>query len=258
MTSRPVAPPGAPCWVELWTSDIERSRHFYTELFGWQAGDRSPDHGGSLMFTRANIPIAGAEGDRGELRANNTWVPYFATEDIERTLNLATAHGATVRLPATAIDDLGNQAVIADPAGAVTGIWQAGSFPGFTVIHEHGTPSFIAIDVHDAHREIAFYRDVFGWDPLEEDAEGHHYAGYMDADSNRPIAGIGDEVESLAPGETPHWSVFWQSDDVDTSVLKVSALGGVVVTEAADRGLGRVAQVADPSGARFWLFRPNG
>jgi predicted enzyme related to lactoylglutathione lyase len=96
------------------------------------------------------------------------------------------------------------------------------------------------------------------WDPLEEEVDGHHYAGYMDPDNNRPIAGIGDEVESLAPGESPHWSVFWQSDDVDASVAKVSALGGAVLAEAADHGLGRVAQVADPSGARFWLFRPKG
>ena len=123
-------------------------------------------------------------------------------------------------------------------------------------LHEHGTPSFIAIDVHDYHTEVAFYRQVFGWDPVEVD--GYHYAGYMDPASNRPIAGIGDEVESLAPGESPHWSVFWQSDDVDASVEKVSALGGAVLAEAADHGLGRVARVADPSGARFWLFRPTG
>jgi uncharacterized protein len=94
-------------------------------------------------------------------------------------------------------------------------------------------------------------------DPLEEEADDHHYAGYMDPANNRPIAGIGDEVESLAPGE-PSWSVFWRSDDVDASVAKVSALGGAVLTKAADHGLGRVARVADPSGARFWLFRPTG
>jgi hypothetical protein len=156
-----------------------------------------------------------------------------------------------------AIVDLGSQAVIVDPAGALTGIWQPGSFPGFTVIHEHGTPSFIAIDVHDYHTEVAFYRQVFGWAPLEEEVDGHHYAGYMDPDTNRPVAGIGDEVESLAPGEVPSWSVFWQSDDVDASVAKVSALGGAVLTEPADQGLGRVARVADPFGARFWLFRPK-
>lgn len=33
----------------------------------------------------------------------------------------ATAHGATTHVPAMAIDDLGIQAVIADPAGAITG-----------------------------------------------------------------------------------------------------------------------------------------
>ncbi len=46
------------------------------------------------MFTRAGIPVAGAMGDMGEARANNTWKPFFATEDIERTLKLAAAHGA--------------------------------------------------------------------------------------------------------------------------------------------------------------------
>lgn len=255
MANRPVAPPGAPCWVDLWTSDIEGSRQFYGELFGWQAGEPSADHGGYFMFTRAGIPVAGAMGEAG---ADDTWKPYFTTKDIERALKLANIHGATVQLPAMTIDNLGTQAVIADPAGAVTGFWQPDSFPGFTVIHEHGTPSFIAIDVHDYHIEVAFYRQVLGWDPAEEEVDGHHYAGYMDPDNNRPIAGIGDEVESLVPGESPHWSVFWQSDDVDDSVAKVRALGGAVLTEAADHGLGRVARVADPCGAPFWLFRPKG
>jgi predicted enzyme related to lactoylglutathione lyase len=37
MTNRHAAPLGAPCWVDLWTSDIQGSRQFYAELFGWQA-----------------------------------------------------------------------------------------------------------------------------------------------------------------------------------------------------------------------------
>lgn len=258
MTNRPFPSRGAPCWVELWTSDVEGSRHFYSELFGWEVGEPSPEHGGYFMFIRAGSPVAGVMGDMGEARADNAWTPYFASEDIGRTLELASAHGAAVQVPATAIDDLGSQAVITDPAGAVTGIWQPGRFPGFTAIHEPGTPSFIAIDVHDYHSEIAFYRQVFGWDPLEEEVDDHHYAGYMDSESHRPIAGIGDEVESLAPGETPQWSVFWQSDDVDAAAAKVSALGGAVLTEVAVGGLGRVARVADPTGAPFFLFRPKG
>jgi predicted enzyme related to lactoylglutathione lyase len=52
--------------------------------------------------------------------------------------------------------------------------------------------------------------------------------------------------------------VFWQSDDVDASVAKLRAIGGSVIIEPADGGLGRVARVADPSGARFCIFEPKG
>ncbi|MDQ6614274.1 MAG: VOC family protein, partial [Actinomycetota bacterium] len=37
MPTRDTAPIGAPCWVDLMTSDTERSRAFYCELFGWTA-----------------------------------------------------------------------------------------------------------------------------------------------------------------------------------------------------------------------------
>ena len=32
--------------------------------------------------------------------------------------------------------------------------------------------------------EVAFYRQVFGWEPLEEEVDGHHYPGSMDPDDN--------------------------------------------------------------------------
>jgi hypothetical protein len=79
------------------------------------------------MFPSRRSAGSGGDGRQGRGRANNTWKPFFATDDIERTLKLAPAHRATVDLPAMAIDDLGSQAVISDPAGAVTGIWQPGS-----------------------------------------------------------------------------------------------------------------------------------
>jgi hypothetical protein len=50
----------------------------------WGAEPRSRCH---FMFTRAGVPVGGAMGDVGEGRANNTWKPFFATEDIERTLD---------------------------------------------------------------------------------------------------------------------------------------------------------------------------
>jgi len=37
MPTRETARAGAPCWADLPTSDTERSRAFYGQLFGWTA-----------------------------------------------------------------------------------------------------------------------------------------------------------------------------------------------------------------------------
>lgn len=258
MTYRPSAPLGAPCWVDLSTSDVDVIREFYCALFDWRAEEPSADFGGYFMFTRAGRPIAGAMGDTGEVRADNVWKPYFSTTDVERTLELALARGASMRAPVVAVGDLGRQAVIVDVAGATTGIWQPDTFPGFTTVYETGTPSFVAIDVHDYRRQVDFYREVFSWSPVEEAVDGHHYAGLMDTDAHRPLAGIGDETESLAPGESPSWSVFWQCEDVESSVATVQSLGGTLVSGPERGGLGLVARVTDPCGAPFRLVQPRG
>ena len=49
----PTTLPGAPCWIELMTSDPDRTRAFYTALFGWTFDEPDPDFGG---YTNANLP----------------------------------------------------------------------------------------------------------------------------------------------------------------------------------------------------------
>ncbi len=118
MTIRHSAPPGAPCWADLWTSDVEGSRRFYSELFGWEALEPSPDFGGYWMFDRDGSPTAGGMGPMGDTPPSNTWKPYFCTPDIGATLKAAEAAGATSLGGAMPVADLGVQAVLSDPAGA--------------------------------------------------------------------------------------------------------------------------------------------
>ena len=44
MPTRDNAPLGAPCWVDLTTSDTDRSRRFYAELLGWELTSESAAH----------------------------------------------------------------------------------------------------------------------------------------------------------------------------------------------------------------------
>jgi len=62
---RETAPVGAPCWVDLFTSDPDRSRAFYGELFGWTSKDAGEEYGGYVNFLKDGVMVAGSMGNDG-------------------------------------------------------------------------------------------------------------------------------------------------------------------------------------------------
>ena len=258
MPIRDSAPLGSPCWADLWTSDVDGSRRFYSELFGWEAQEPSPEFGGYFMFTRDGVPTAGAMGDMGDMRADDTWKIYFDTDDLAKTLERAASEGAEIMAPAMPVADLGRQAVLTDPTGARHGAWQPGTFPGFTVLDEHGAPSWFELLTRDYATAVAFYRSVYRWETdTVGDTDDFRYCTMRNPDGEGELAGIGDARTFLPEGVPAHWSIYWETDDADATVARVKALGGAVVLGAADTPYGRLATVTDPAGAQFKLRTPN-
>ncbi len=257
MTTRNNIPNGAPCWTDLWTSDVEGSRRFYGELFGWEAGDASPEFGGYFMFFRNGVPVAGAMGDMPHNPAQNVWKIYLATDDIDGTVKRAEAEGAQVVVPPMAVADLGTQAVLIDPTGAVVGAWQPGTFPGNTVLEEPGTPSWFELHTRHHARAVAFYSSVFGWaTEAAGDTDEFRYTLVRHPSDQGELAGVMDASSFLPEGVASNWKVYWAVEDVDGTLRKACALGGSVVDEAVDTPYGRLASLSDPAGATFKLRRP--
>jgi len=258
MPTRDSAPIGSPCWADLWTSDVDGSRKFYADLFGWEAQEPSPEFGGYFMFTRDGVPTAGGMGDMGDMPANDTWKIYLSTDDLATTLEAAESSGAQIMAPAMAVADLGTQAVLIDPTGAHLGAWQPGTFPGFTVLNEHGAPSWFELLTRDHTTAVNFYRSVFHWDTnVVGDSDEFRYTTMRDPRGDGELAGIGDATAFIPEGVPAHWSLYWEVDDTDVAVAKVKALGGSVVMDPHDTPYGRLAIVTDPAGAQFKLRRPN-
>ena len=46
MPIRNDAPLGAPCWLDLLTSDLQRAQDFYGAVFGWTFESAGPEYGG--------------------------------------------------------------------------------------------------------------------------------------------------------------------------------------------------------------------
>ena len=99
MAKRDTAPIGAPCWIDLFTDDPDRTRAFYGEIFGWTSESAGDEYGGYINFSKDGVPVAGAMRNDGSTGAPDTWSVYLATKDAAATVDAASAHGGQVDLP---------------------------------------------------------------------------------------------------------------------------------------------------------------
>jgi hypothetical protein len=156
-----------------------------------------------------------------------------------------------------AVADLGMQAVLIDPTGAAIGAWQPGTFPGFTVLEVHGTPSWSELLTRDFATAIDFYTSVFRWETeVQGDSDEFRYSTMRNPDGEGELAGVMDASAWLPEGQPSTWSIYWHTDDIDATIGTLKKLGGSVITEAEDTPYGKLAAVADPAGAQFKLRTP--
>lgn len=254
MTTRDATVPGTPCWADLWTSDVAGTRRFYCELFGWEALDPDPSYGGYFNFSRRGTWIAGCMGDMGDMQATDTWKPYLSTADMAKTMDAAEAAGARIVLRGEPVGDLGVQGVLVDPTGAVIGLWQPGTWSGFSVLEEHGAPSWFELHTRDHAGAVAFYRDVFDFEiGTVGDSAQFRYSTLRRPGADDDLAGVCDDDGVLPEDQAAHWAIYWEVDDVDAAAARVEELGGTVHSGARATPYGRIAVVSDPTGAPFML-----
>ena len=256
MPTRDTAPIGAPCWVDLMTSDTERSRAFYGQLFGWTAEEPAEEFGGYFNFTKDGVPVAGCMASQAGSGMPDVWSVYLATDDAGKTLDAALAGGGQVHVDAMAVGDLGTMALVGDPGGAGIGVWQPGLHQGFAVLGDPGTPTWFELHTRDYQVAVDFYRNVFRWDThVVSDTPEFRYTTLRHGEGW--LAGIMDASGFLPEGVPAHWSVYFGVEDTDAALAKIVDLGGSILMAAEDTPYGRLATAADPTGAQFELVAPN-
>jgi len=254
MTIRDKAITGTPCWIELDSSDVAKSREFYGQLFGWTAQEPNEEFGGYFNYSLGDALIAG--GMKAPEGMPDVWSIYLATDDIKRTLDDARAHGGQVIVEAMPVGDLGVMGFLIDPTGASIGVWQPGEHQGFGKIGEHGAPGWFELHTREYEKALDFYRAVFGWKTqTEADTEEFRYTTLVVGEEQH--AGVMDASAFLPEGVPAHWSVYFAVDDTDAALAKIDELGGSTVMPAEDTPYGRLAVAADSGGVQFKLVGPN-
>jgi predicted enzyme related to lactoylglutathione lyase len=97
-----------------------------------------------------------------------------------------------------------------------------------------------------------FYARVVGWDA--QDASTPQFAYRIFKIRDAPVAGLMElPPEGRKKGAMPRWVGYVAVQDVDDSVDRLKALGGMVYVPPIDSNIGRIAVVADPQTATLAL-----
>ena len=116
-------------WYELMTPDTAGAKAFYVQLLGWDLDEMT---GGDMAYTLAGPGggIAGIMELPDDLKAAGVppnWTGYVDVDDVDAAAEKAKQLGGSVQVAPTDIPNIGRFSIIADPTGAVFGLFQAPS-----------------------------------------------------------------------------------------------------------------------------------
>ena len=239
-------------WHELLCNDLTAATFFYSRVLSWKGQPYSAGSPYTLFTAPDGASVAGAMRLSDEARAAGTgphWRGYIGAEDVDATAARAAQLGARVLQPAQDVPSVGRVALLADPEGAVFGLFR----PLPTAASSNsGRSGFSWNELAARSREtaLAFYQRLFGWElrPPMDMGGGFHYQTF----------GLGGQDFGGAysiPAERampPAWCPYASIASADQAAERIVAAGGQIIHGPIDvPGGGRIVQFFDSQHAMF-------
>lgn len=257
---------GLPCWVDLGSPDVEASKRFYGELFGWTSTVApEAEAAGYTTFHKDGKAVA-AVGQLMDERQQPAWTTYFASADADATTARVEGIFGTIVMRPMDVLGYGRMALFLDTTGAPFGVWQPGSMRGEEVSGVPGSRSWSELMTGQPDGAKEFYADVLGWRSQDVghytifqvgDAAAAGMAPAADAASTADLPPHWQAYYESAPDLPPHWTVYFEVDDPDAVAATAARLGGSAPVGPTDSPAGRFALLADPHGAPFSVISSN-
>jgi hypothetical protein len=151
-------------------------------------------------------------------------VPYFLTDDMDASVELAAGLGGTVFMGPMEIPGAGIMALVTDPTGATHGLWQEGEFKGFGVAYEPKAPGWFDHASDDPAAATAYYTALTGHTVIEPSP-------------GMRVLNVGEQwFASVSQNQVPErpgaqWNSIYVVETLEAARNKIRELGGTIVLE---------------------------
>ena len=112
------------CHVEIPTTDFEKAKVFYSNLFGWKV-NMMPDMNYAAFQTGAEPGGGFNKVDKVTSLGEEGVLIYVSVDEIQQTLAKVTELGGNIVKEKTEIPEIGWYALFVDPEGNVIGIFES-------------------------------------------------------------------------------------------------------------------------------------
>ena len=247
--------PGKFVWADLFSSDTEKSRSFYEQVFGWEwkAVKQPPKPYG--IFYLDEMPVAGlahrASPDDGD--DYGRWVHYISAKDVAATEKAVLQRKGRALLSHRSFADRGDFAILGDLESVPFGIMRSSSGDPGDYRAEPGEWIWHELFTRDTEQAIRFYSELFGYEP-QADSRHPEIMQYLLKSQDYLRAGVGTLASDSEAA--PAWLGYIRVENIDAALQRARAHGGNVLLapkpEIADGGL---AIITDPTGATIGLLQ---
>ena len=246
-----VALPGKFVWADLFTSDYNRSRDFYVDLFGleWRPLVEGSEPYG--LFYLDGVPVAGLVYRKAP-DGNETygrWIHYISVPDVAAAETLMVNRGGKQVLDIQSYARRGDFAIVAGPDGALVGLMRSSSGDPGDYRAEPGDFIWRELFTANVDESAKLYAALCNCSAYpRDDAPGH----YLLESQNYLRAGISPLVD---PTDAPGWLGFVRVSDIAAVTRRAEELGGkVILAPTDDIADGTLAVIRDPAGGYLGLL----
>jgi predicted enzyme related to lactoylglutathione lyase len=243
--------PGKFVWADLVTDDVAAASTFYQELFGWSFHNS----GNYLIALNAEHPICGMfqRPRPKDESVQPRWFAYMSVSNVQKAERAVNRLGGRVLAAPQKMPKRGEQAIFADPEGAVFGVIRSNSHDPEDFLPDPGDWIWIQLLSRDGLKASEFYRGVGGYDIVTNTESGRlsDYLLSSEGYARAAVRTIPPENEKVQPS----WLLFVRVTNLTDAIAKARRLGGGVLLEP-NPGLlsGKVAVINDPTGAAVGLL----